>query len=222
MTPGTTIDPADFVVRVRPLLEKKDLPGLLGLLRSRWTSEQIISILSASDCDARKVASLALSLVGCRKCVEKLVAQLKDPDPMTNEMAEHALWSIWFRCGNSESNCHVARGSLALGRREFDEAMDCFTHAIEADPDFAEAYNQRAIANYLTDQFEASIADCRKATELMPCHFGAWAGMGHCYIHLGQPGRAIRCYERALKINPHLACVAESIEELRKQVGEFE
>ena len=121
---------------------------------------------SAEHCDARKVASLALSLVGCRKCVEKLVGQLKDPDPMTNEMAEHALWSIWFRCGNTEANSHVAHGCEALSRREFDEAIIYFTNAIEADPVFAEAYNQRAIASYLTDQFRDSIDDCEKATEL--------------------------------------------------------
>jgi tetratricopeptide (TPR) repeat protein len=214
VTPAITIDPTEFVDRVKPLLETQDLHGLTQLLRSRWTSEQIVAVLSVGNCEARKVASLALSLVGCRKCVEQVVGQLKDPDAMTNQMAEHALWAIWFRCGNSAANAHIAKGSRALSLRHFDQAEEHFTDAIRADSTFAEAYNQRAIVKYLTEHYEESIVDCRKATELMPCHFGAWAGMGHCFAHLGKLRRAIRCYRKALQINPHLECLTEAIEAL--------
>ena len=222
MTPVSTIDPVDFVGRVKPLLESQDLHGLHQLLRTQWTADQIVSILAIGDADARKVASLALSLVGCRKCVEKVVGQLKDADPMTNEMAEHALWAIWFRCGNQEANAHISEGSRLLGLRDFERAIEHFSAAIKADPTFAEAYNQRAIVKYLTEQFEESIVDCRKATELMPCHFGAWAGMGHCFAHLGKPERAIRCYRRALAINPHLGCLVEAIHVLEAGIESLE
>jgi len=36
----------------------------------------------------------------------------------------------------------------------------------------------------------------------MPCHFGAWAGLGHCYAHEGRLAEAVEAYERALEINP--------------------
>jgi cytochrome c-type biogenesis protein CcmH/NrfG len=63
----------------------------------------------------------------------------------------------------------------------------------------------------------ASIADCQQAVERMPCHFGAWAGLGHGHAHLGQTCDAIRCYRRALQINPHLECIAEAVKELQRQ-----
>jgi tetratricopeptide (TPR) repeat protein len=51
----------------------------------------------------------------------------------------------------------------------------------------------------------------------MPCHFGAWAGMGHGYAQLGKIRCAIDCYEKALEINPHLECARQMVEELKRE-----
>jgi len=48
----------------------------------------------------------------------------------------------------------------------------------------------------------------------MPCHFGAWAGMGHCFLHEGRLDKARQCYAQALKINPHLDCLKQTIAEI--------
>jgi tetratricopeptide (TPR) repeat protein len=210
------IDPCRFVEAVQPLLARRDAAGLLELLRSSWSPAQIVSLLSCPSCDARKVAALALSLVGGACCIEELSQALRDPDPMVNEMAEHALWSIWFRMGSCDAKAALQRGSDALDNRDLDAAIEHFTQAIQADPNFSEAYNQRALAHYLADRYEQSIEDCQQAVRRMPCHFGAWAGMGHCYAHLSNFAEAVRCYERALEINPHLACIREGLDELRK------
>lgn len=214
-----TIDPELFVRLVQPPLEAKDLEGLLALLKARWTPDQIAAVLSCDRTDARKVAALSLSLVGGKCCLDALLKTLKDPDPVINELAEHALWSIWFRLGTEEANQELARGSRALNDRDFETAERHFARAIEFDEDFAEAYNQRAIGRYLQERYEESIADCLHAVRLMPCHFGAWAGMGHCHAHLGQLAEAIDSYQRAMEINPHLDCVREAIRELRRRVG---
>lgn len=209
------IDPQSFVEAVKPLLESRDLPGLCKLLRTTWTPRQITDLLACDHCDARKVAALALGLVGGRRCICDLARQLRDVDPVVNEMAEHALWSIWFRLGEPAAHKKLLAGLEHLNERQFDEAEDHFTQAIQLDPQFAEAYNQRAIVYYLREQLEQSIADCRRATELMPEHFGAWAGLGHCFAHLGDADQAISCYERALILNPHLDCVRQAIAQLK-------
>jgi tetratricopeptide (TPR) repeat protein len=215
---SSPINPAEFVERVQPLLARQDLAGLLSLLKSRWTKDQLKELLtSGQHHDARKVAMLALALVGGPCCVPLLAEHLKDKDLCSNQMAEHALWSIWFRSGTPEANAIVAEGAEATGRKEFSRAERLFTDAIEMDPTFAEPYNQRAIVRYLTEQYEESIADCRETVKRMPVHFGAWAGMGHCHAHLGRIADAIRCYSKALEINPHMGCVAEGLDELRRQ-----
>jgi tetratricopeptide (TPR) repeat protein len=215
---GQTIHPEEFVAAVTPLLERRDACGLLSLLKSRWTADQIVDLLKSRHCDARKVAALALGLAGGKCCVGPLSERLKDPDPVVNEMAEHALWSIWFRSGSCEANHQLARGAQAMERHDLPDAIEHFTKAIRIDPRFAEAYNQRAIAHYLDERFDASIADCARAAELMPEHFGAWAGMGHCHAHEGRLKPALECYRKALEINPHLSCLVEACEELEKQI----
>jgi tetratricopeptide (TPR) repeat protein len=217
VSPASPINPVDFVERVEPLLARKDLPGLLSLLKSHWTKDQIKGLLASRDHDARKVAMLALSLVGGPCCVPLIAEQLKDEEPCANQMAEHALWSIWFRSGSPEANGLLTEGAAALDQKDFAQAECLFTQAIATDPSFAEPYNQRAIVRYLTERFEDSVADCQATVQRMPCHFGAWSGMGHGYAHLGKIPDAIRCYTKALEINPHLECVAEGLRELRRQ-----
>jgi Tfp pilus assembly protein PilF len=212
------IEPRTFVSVVRPLLESNDPQGLATAIQTRWNTNQVVRLVTSTDADTRKLALVCLAMVGDRHCIDAVQSQLTDPDATVNEMAEHALWSIWFRLGSPAANAELCRGSKAMACRHVDLAIEHFDNAITADNQFAEAYNQRAIARFLKEQFEESIADCRKAVRLMPGHFGALSGMGHCFLHLGQLDHALRAYERALAINPHLACVAQTIAEIRRQL----
>lgn len=219
------VEPLDsdlFVRTIQPLLERRDLPALLTTLKSHWTCQQLETLVDHGTTDAKKVAALALGLVGTIQCCTGLSRLLRDPDPMVNKMAEHALWSIWFRGGSDEANHQLGRGAQALDRREFDHAIRHFDRALQIDPDFAEAFNQRALAYYFKEDYDASIRDCRETIARMPFHFGAWAGLGHCYAHQGRMQQALECYRRALEINPHLECIRESVEELDRCLGSCE
>jgi tetratricopeptide (TPR) repeat protein len=213
------IDPKQFLDLVEPLLERQDLQGLLCLLKTHWEPQQVRDLLRSRHNDARKVALLALALVGPSCCIEELAHQLKDPDPVINQLAEHALWAIWLRGSKvCQANQLICQGTEAMNERDFPRAVELFSQAIRHDPDFTEAYNQRAIAYYLLEDFPRSIGDCKRTIRRMPCHFGAWAGMGHCHAHLNEIPPAIDCYEKALQINPHLDCIRQTIEELKKNV----
>ena len=216
---ATAIDPASFVATVRPFLERHDLGGLAETLNDRWATDQLTDLLGGPDPDARKVAAAVLALVGGRTAVDGIAALLADPDPVVNHVAEHAIWSIWFRLGSERANAEVWRGARAVGERAYDRATAHFDAAIAASPDFAEAYNQRAIVHYMRDRYAESIADHRRAVRLMPCHFGAWVGIGHCFLHEGQLPEALRAYDRALAINPHLEQVRQAADEIRRKLA---
>lgn len=213
------IDPGEFVASIHPLIEAQDHGALLRLLESRWSCTQITRLLKDPCDDVRKVAALALALVGGQCCVPAIAEQLKDPDPMVNQMAEHALWSIWFRCGTPDANHALCRGTRALDQKDYDAATCHFSRAIDLDPTFAEAYNQRAIVKYLQERYAESMEDCTRAIERMPSHFGAWSGMGHCHAQEGRFAEALACYSRALEINPHFGGIRQAICELKKKLG---
>ncbi|MGN6726574.1 MAG: tetratricopeptide repeat protein [Tepidisphaeraceae bacterium] len=209
------IDASQFVARVKPSLQAKDWDQLVKTLNAHWTPSQIVTLLTHPEADTRKVAALCAGLVGDHCCLPELTQSLHDTDPMVVEMAEHSMWQIWFRDGTPEANKHLARGAEALNRQDVEPAIEHLDKAIALCPNFAEAYNQRAIAHYLAERFPESIADCRIVVKLMPIHFGAWAGMGHAHLALTEAAEALSAYEHALAINPHLECVAELVQELR-------
>lgn len=200
-----------------PLLERRDVHALVCAIRKRWSHAQIASLLERGPCDARKVAALTLSLVGTPTCVRPLSKHLHDPDPMVRQMAEHAMWSIWLRGGATEcANAHLARGTQLLERKDLDGAVLEFSRAIQTDPHFAEAYNQRAMVRYLQERPEDGLRDCMKTVELEPLHFGAWAGAGHCHACLGEIEEAMTCYRRAMEIHPGLECVQDIIRSIEE------
>jgi tetratricopeptide (TPR) repeat protein len=207
----TAIDPEEFINTLQPSLRDGRLQEALECVRQRWTACQVISLLEDPSGDVRKVAALALSLVGDRSAVKPLAVALHDRDPMVAQMAEHALWAIWFRLGRPAAVSLAKCGNIHLHHGNNDCAIEKFTQAIQEDPDFAEAYNQRAIAHYLSEHFIESIADCRAALARMPQHFGAMAGMGHCFAHLGQWSEARRCYRLTLAIHPHQEGIEASL-----------
>ncbi len=208
-------DPIKFVQTVKPLLAANDLAALCMALRTNWTDRQILRLLRGPHADARKIAALALGLLGQTHCIDALVEQLADTDAMVNQMAEHALWTIWFRAGKPFAHRELIRGVRDVNAGQYGSAEAHFDHAIKLDPDFAEAYNQRAIVRFLCDSFDASADDCRNTIDRMPCHFGAWAGLGHCHANASRFDDAIACYEQATAINPYLVALRQSIADLK-------
>lgn len=215
------IDSRQFVELLQPALEAQDWKRLMATLKSNWTSDEVLSLLKCDDCDARKIAALAVGLIGQSCCLPDLQRKLLDEDRMVVQMAEHAMWQIWFRGGAcDEANKCLARGAEALNREQLDQAIGHLDKAIELSPEFAEAYNQRAIAHYLAERYEESVRDSKRVVELMPLHFGAWSGLGHAYLAMGQLEEARGAYEKALEVNPHLDCIAELVQELREQADD--
>ena len=133
---------------------------------------------------------------------------------------EVALWNIWSRSGDQDIDSMLIAGKKHLEDENFLEAVEQFTSVIEAAPNFAEGYNQRAIAYFMLEKWENALEDCKQAIILNPHHFGAFAGMGHVYLRLGQLGDAIDAYKQALTINPNLASVAEMLLRIRRAFEE--
>jgi tetratricopeptide (TPR) repeat protein len=213
-TTDFAINPQEFISTLEPSLSQGKMDEALLQVKNRWTGPQIVNLLQNKSADVRKVAALALSLVGDHASIQPLAVALHDADPMVSQVAEHALWSVWFRLGKPRAVCLVKCGNNHMHHGNYVSAIERFTQAILEDSQFAEAYNQRAIANYLTERFADSIQDCKATLALMPQHFGAMSGMGHSYAHLCQWRQARHCYRLALAIHPRLEGIQQSLDQI--------
>lgn len=192
-----------------------NIEKLKRLLTSQYSSADLMRYLHSENPLAMRAAASALKLVGDEEVVPALIDALKDDDLGTRLSAESALWHIWARSGNAAVDNMLNEGKSHLKNEAYEEAVERFTEVIEAAPEFAEGYNQRAIAYFLMEEWSKSIRDCKRTVALNPNHFGAFAGMGHVYVRLGKIEEAIDAYKKALIINPNLISVAETILRLR-------
>ena len=87
-------------------------------------------------------------------------------------------------------------------------------------PQFAEAYNQRAIVHFKLGEYKKAVADCESALALNPHHFGAQSGMGQCLQRMHKSRAALRAFRKALAVYPDLDDVAEMVRSLEERLGE--
>ncbi len=189
----------------------------LNLARARYMEGTLLRLLETGDVRARRAALLALGKIGGMDANDAAAARLQDEDAEVRQLAAEALWGLWFRADSDENNQELQR---LVRQRDRDRALAGLNQLIEKAPRFAEAYNQRAVVFFRMKQFERSIADCEKALQLNPCHFGALAGMAQCFVQQRKPRAALKAFRAALDVNPNLAGVAESIRALESALGE--
>lgn len=67
-----------------------------------------------------------------------------------------------------EASAYVAMGDMYMERREIDNAIQAYSRALHADPEYARAYHKRGIAFYEQGRWAEAYKDFRRVTELMP------------------------------------------------------
>ena len=97
------------------------------------------------------------------------------------------------------------RGFALLRSRQFSDAADAFTRAVEMDPDNAEAYNHRGVARAYEGKIDDAISDYSQALRVKPDLVGALNNRGSAYYQKGLLNQAISDYSKAIEINPYLA-----------------
>ena len=135
--------------------------------------------------------------------IDKLLLDLKSSDVNIRERATSQLWRIWFwQKGKipleriEESERLLLEGDIAAASSILDDLVDAL-------PDFAEAWNRRAVLLFTIKNYERAIADCEMVLKINPVHFGALHGLGLCHAALGNYSAAIRAFRSALEIQPH-------------------
>ena len=183
----------------------------------RYNEGTLLRVLEHGDSCSRRAALLALGLLGTMDACSVIASRLHDEDREICQTAADTLWTLWFRADSPANNEELQRLARLRDRQKALAGLDAL---ILRAPEFAEAYNQRAIVHFRLKQFDRCIADCEKALELNPHHFGAQAGLGQCYLQMRKHRAALKAFRHALRINPQMDGVAETIRALENALGE--
>jgi tetratricopeptide (TPR) repeat protein len=175
-------------------------------------------LLSSEHNPTRQAAALALGSVGTLDSNAILSETLRtDPDDRVRQFSIDSLWEIWFR-GASEEQCRELR--ISMGLPDSSQQLAALNDVIELHPNFAEAYNQRAILHYRRGQYGKAVSDCEMALRLNPYHFGAASGLGQSFLRMNRPHAALRAFAHALELNPYITDLKEMVQTLKNAIGE--
>jgi tetratricopeptide (TPR) repeat protein len=152
--------------------------------------------------------------------LDELFVQLHEANnPRIAKRAEREIWAIWHQTPD-DTALEIMRGArTALDGRDFDVAISLLDKLVEYAPDFAEAWNQRAIVLYFAEDYSGSLRDIEQTLALEPRHFGAMAGRGQVYLRLDELELALQAFESALDRNPWMDNISGQMDMIRARIN---
>lgn len=124
----------------------------------------------------------------------------------------------WARSGSDTADLLMSRAQEAMQAKELDLAIELLDRVISIEPDWAEAWNQRANALFLAGDPIRSMFDIGEALKREPRHYGAMMGLGTILRQQGDDKRAMVAYRKALEIYPQFDAIKDAVESLKMEV----
>jgi tetratricopeptide (TPR) repeat protein len=148
-------------------------------------------------------------------CFERL-ARAQSEDEAQN--LEAMIWRLWTASGIEMVDGLLNSGSKAMASGQFAPALALFNGIIEMTPEFAEAWNKRGTLYYLIGEYDLAVTDITCTLKLEPRHFGALSGLGMIHLQRSEKQEALRAFEDALAVHPHLSGARSAVENITKSL----
>lgn len=151
--------------------------------------------------------------------LERLFQRLHDAT--TQEEAEGIARLIqrrWARSGSDTADLLMSRAQEALKDKQVEIAIELLDRVISLQPDWAEAWNQRANALYLAGDSIRSMVDISETLKREPRHYGAMMGLGMILRQQGDDKAAMVAFRKALEIYPQFDAVKKAVDALKSDV----
>jgi tetratricopeptide (TPR) repeat protein len=129
---------------------------------------------------------------------------------------EISIWEVWTLSDDSAVAELMKESAAAMSRRDYPRALRYLDQVVAIAPEYAEGWNRRATVYYLAGRYEDSLADIARTLALEPRHFGALSGRGLVLTELEREEEALRSFEEALTIHPHLIGARINADALRE------
>ncbi len=164
-------------------------------------------------------ANAPVTTVPAADKLDQLFIMLGDADDSNWKALEDEIWELWSRSGSDAFDLLLERGRKAMDAGDFDVAIEHLTALTDHAPEFAEGWNARATAFYLSGRLGLSLDDIARVLTLEPRHFAALSGLGIILEELGDERGALEAYRHSLAIHPRNPRIKEAVERLESAEG---
>jgi tetratricopeptide (TPR) repeat protein len=97
---------------------------------------------------------------------------------------------------------YYSKGNESASAKEFEDAIEWYTKAIEELPDFYEAIDNRAFTLMDLARWNEAIVNFEESLRVEPKNLAAVFSIGECYFKLGEYEKAVVQFRAALEIQP--------------------
>src|SRR4051794_36441499 len=137
------------------------------------------------------------------------------PSDDAAKAVEKRISAIWMKSGSDTIDLLTKWADNAIDAKNYPLAIDYLDRITTLAPGYVEGWDKRANVYFMTEDYGRSLADLEHVLALEPRHFGALAGLGTIMHAIGQDGKALVAYKRALDLDPNLETVKDAISQLR-------
>lgn len=131
---------------------------------------------------------------------------------------EEEIWDAWLVSGSGTVDVLMKRGLDYQEGEDIEGAREMFDRVIAIKPDYAEAWNRRALLFFNDGKYDEAVADLESTLIYEPRHFGAWIGLGMIFESIERPEAALLAYRKALEIHPHAEAAKQGEKRLIRMV----
>lgn len=134
-------------------------------------------------------------------------------------LIEVTIRHVWAQSGRQGVDTLMKRAADSVHGGHTEDALAALDQVVAVAPDYVEGWNLRATVHYLRDEYGEAVADIERVLALEPRHFGALAGLGRILLELEDRKAALRAFDAALALNPHLTDIRKESNDLREQLA---
>lgn len=104
-----------------------------------------------------------------------------------------------------------AEGNEAYRNKEYRDALQHYTHAIELCPDSAAYYSNRSACYMMLGKYRDALNDAQRAVTLDKNFVKGWLRVGKCHIALGDGGAALSVLRQAQELEPSNTALLQEV-----------
>lgn len=139
-------------------------------------------------------------------------------DPETARQIAESIERLWLKSFSDTANLLMQRAGEAARAGQSPLALSIFDKLVVIEPEWAEAWNQRATARFHAGDTEGAMADISQVLKHEPRHFGALTGMGVILRSAGLSERALEVFKKAQSLYPLNPDIQKQIENLTREI----
>ncbi|HLO75696.1 MAG TPA: tetratricopeptide repeat protein [Magnetospirillum sp.] len=134
-------------------------------------------------------------------------------------LIEVTIRHVWAQSGRQTVDALMRQAAEAVHSGHTEDALAALDQVVSIAPNYVEGWNLRATVHYLRDEYGQAVVDIEHVLALEPRHFGALAGLGRILLELEDRKGALKAFDAALALNPHLTDIRKKSNELREQLA---